>query len=115
MARDTPLPLFDFADATAAKQWQTVNDGVMGGVSEGKFRITAVKTLEFSRTLSLENNGGFASVRRTAKVLGLEKGDNRPEFGSRPPQVGRVAHWVAKCNRPGANWGAELAIRHKSG
>jgi hypothetical protein len=33
--------LFDFTGADAAKQWQTVNDGVMGGVSEGKFKITA--------------------------------------------------------------------------
>jgi len=35
MAEDTPIPLFDFTEADAAKQWQTVNDGVMGGVSEG--------------------------------------------------------------------------------
>jgi hypothetical protein len=35
----------------------------MGGVSEGKFKITDKKTMEFFGTLSLENNGGFASVR----------------------------------------------------
>ncbi len=54
---------------------QTINNGVMGGVSEGKFRITEAKTLEFTGTLSLENNGGFASVRSKAKKLSLEKGD----------------------------------------
>ena len=75
MAEDSTLPLFDFAEATAAKEWQTVNDGVMGGVSEGKFRITEAKTLEFTGTLSLENNGGFASVRSKSKKLSLEKGD----------------------------------------
>ena len=75
MAADTPKALFDFAGADAAKEWQTINDGVMGGVSEGKFKITDRKTLEFFGTLSLENNGGFASVRTTAKKLGLEKGD----------------------------------------
>ena len=75
MADDTPQVLFDFAGADAAKEWQTVNDGVMGGVSEGKFKITDKKTLEFFGTLSLENNGGFASVRTKAKKLGLEKGD----------------------------------------
>jgi len=75
MADDTPQPLFDFTGADAAKEWQAVNDGVMGGVSEGKFKITDTKTLEFFGTLSLENNGGFASVRTKAKKLGLGKGD----------------------------------------
>lgn len=75
MAHDTPKILFDFSGADAAGEWQTINDGVMGGVSEGKFKITDKKTLEFYGTLSLENNGGFASVRTKAKKLGLEKGD----------------------------------------
>ena len=75
MADDTPRVLFEFTGADAAKEWQTVNDGVMGGVSEGNFKITDAKTLEFFGNLSLENNGGFASVRTKAKKLGLEKGD----------------------------------------
>jgi monofunctional biosynthetic peptidoglycan transglycosylase len=75
MADDTPRVLFDFTGAEAAREWQTVNDGVMGGVSDGKFKITDKKTLEFYGTLSLENNGGFASVRSRAKKLGLENGD----------------------------------------
>ncbi len=75
MADDTPRVLFDFSGADAAKEWQTVNDGVTGGVSDGKFKITDRKTLEFYGTLSLANNGGFASVRSRAKKLGLEKGD----------------------------------------
>lgn len=75
MAEDTPIPLFDFTEADSVKEWQTVNDGVMGGVSEGKFKITDTNTMEFLGTLSLANNGGFASVRTKAKKLGLEKGD----------------------------------------
>jgi monofunctional biosynthetic peptidoglycan transglycosylase len=75
MADDSPKVLFDFTGADAAKDWQVVNDGVMGGVSDGKVKITDKKTLEFYGTLSLENNGGFASVRSKAKKLGLEKGD----------------------------------------
>ena len=66
MADETPKVLFDFSGADAIKEWQTINDGVMGGVSEGKVRATEKKTLEFYGTLSLENN---------AKKLGLEKGD----------------------------------------
>ncbi len=75
IAEETPIILFDFTGADAAKQWQAVNDGVMGGVSEGKFKITDAKTMEFFGTLSLANNGGFASVRSKAKKLDLEKGD----------------------------------------
>jgi monofunctional biosynthetic peptidoglycan transglycosylase len=76
MAGDTPQTLFEFSGPDAAKEWQNVNDGVMGGVSEGKFTITDKKTLEFFGTLSLENNGGFASVRTKVKKLGLQKGDS---------------------------------------
>ena len=75
MADDTLQPLFDFTEADAAKEWQTVNDGVMGGVSDGKFKITDAKTMEFFGTLSLANNGGFASVRTKAKKLDLGEGD----------------------------------------
>ena len=75
MAEDTRIVLFDFAGADAAEEWQAVNDGVMGGVSEGTFQITDRKTLAFFGILSLENNGGFASVRTKPKKLGLEKGD----------------------------------------
>ena len=75
MAEDTLIPLFDFTGADAVKEWQAVNDGVMGGVSEGKFKVTDAKTMEFFGTLSLANNGGFASVRSKARKLELEKGD----------------------------------------
>jgi monofunctional biosynthetic peptidoglycan transglycosylase len=56
-------PLADFSDTSAAENWRAVNDNVMGGVSEGGSRITDEKTLLFTGTLSLENRGGFASIR----------------------------------------------------
>ena len=43
--------------------WGAVNDGVMGGVSTGSMSETE-HGLRFAGELSLENNGGFASVRR---------------------------------------------------
>jgi monofunctional biosynthetic peptidoglycan transglycosylase len=52
-----------------------VNDGVMGGRSDGRLRITPDATLEFFGTLSLENNGGFVSVRSTPTSLALRAGD----------------------------------------
>ena len=75
MADETQRTLFDFSGADSAKEWQTVNDGVMGGVSDGRFKITDAKTMEFFGTLSLANNGGFASVRTKPKNLGIELGD----------------------------------------
>jgi NADH dehydrogenase [ubiquinone] 1 alpha subcomplex assembly factor 1 len=73
-AKDNQTMLFDFSKPDAAKAWQTVNDGVMGGVSDGKVRITE-KNLEFYGRLSLENNGGFASVRSKAAKMDLAKYD----------------------------------------
>jgi len=67
--------LFEFDNTDAAKPWQTVNDGVMGGRSDGRFRINEDKNMEFYGTLSLENNGGFASIRSRSKKLGLSAGE----------------------------------------
>jgi monofunctional biosynthetic peptidoglycan transglycosylase len=47
----------------------------MGGISDGRLRITDDKTLEFFGTLSLENNGGFASVRTKPTDLDIKAGD----------------------------------------
>ena len=78
--------LTDFSDASVAKQWVSVNDNVMGGISEGGFRISEDNTLVFSGNLSLENRGGFTSIRTRPKDLGLDgydtialrlKGDGR--------------------------------------
>ena len=75
VADEAIRPLLDFAEPLADQRWQTVNDGVMGGVSDGRFRISQDKTLEFSGTLSLENNGGFASVRTKPMDLDIKAGD----------------------------------------
>jgi monofunctional biosynthetic peptidoglycan transglycosylase len=72
MAQAPQVLLFAFASPEAAAAWQAVNDGVMGGVSEGRFKITERQTLQFYGTLSLENNGGFASVRSRPRTLALE-------------------------------------------
>ena len=74
-AQAPQVPLFAFASPDTASAWQAVNDGVMGGVSDGRFRITERQTMEFYGTLSLENNGGFASVRSRPRALGLQTGD----------------------------------------
>jgi len=54
--------LIDFSEADAS-QWTVINDGVMGGISRSDLRRTDRNTGVFAGELSLENNGGFASVR----------------------------------------------------
>jgi hypothetical protein len=59
---DAPTTVVDFSDPAAVGAWTTVNDPVMGG------RSTSTVTfgdggLVFSGTISLDNNGGFASAR----------------------------------------------------
>ena len=44
--------------------WRSINDGVMGGLSAGSM-VQSDEGLKFSGELSLENNGGFSSVRRS--------------------------------------------------
>jgi NADH dehydrogenase [ubiquinone] 1 alpha subcomplex assembly factor 1 len=75
MAADNYQTLFDFEKTDAANEWQAINDGVMGGISDGRIKITAEKKMVFYGTISLENNGGFASMRSKSKNLNLKKGD----------------------------------------
>jgi len=78
--------LFEFVDASEAERWLVVNDDVMGGVSKGGASPTDDSCLLFSGSVSLENNGGFASIRSQPKDFGLSgyqgirirvKGDGR--------------------------------------
>jgi hypothetical protein len=55
--------LFDFQSTTDSAAWQILNDDVMGGVSTSRFQVLANGGAVFSGVVSLENNGGFASVR----------------------------------------------------
>lgn len=47
----------------AVDGWYVVNDGVMGGRSSSEMRYEGGDLAVFEGNLSLENNGGFASVR----------------------------------------------------
>lgn len=54
--------LSDFTDKNSLNKWSVVNDVVMGGVSTSKISIKGNNAMEFSGHVSLENNGGFASI-----------------------------------------------------
>lgn len=60
--------LLDFEDASEVSQWFPVDDVVMGGVSRSSFTLAGSGIARFSGTVSLENSGGFASVRTSARA-----------------------------------------------
>ncbi len=66
------IVLMDFARPEAG-DWFIVNDGVMGGVSSSTMQNTSDGTGVFAGELSLENNGGFASVRTAMEVSDLSR------------------------------------------
>ena len=83
-AQSSAGPNLEFDSGT--KGWQTVLDGVMGGLSTGRIAAGEGGTLRFTGELSLENNGGFSQIRTAvpegtfsgAKGLLLRvKGDGR--------------------------------------
>ena len=53
----------DFNSADKIKNWWIVNDGVMGGISSSEIVAGDSGTAIFRGSVSLANNGGFASVR----------------------------------------------------
>jgi NADH dehydrogenase [ubiquinone] 1 alpha subcomplex assembly factor 1 len=61
--------LFDASDTgTDSLVWQVVNDDVMGGISRSRLE-TKNGVIRFAGVVSLENNGGFASVRTLPRPL----------------------------------------------
>ncbi len=66
-----PTWLFDFADPQAAQAWQAIDDRVMGGQSRSRLRHDPQGHAVFEGEVSLDRNGGFASVRSTPGKRGL--------------------------------------------
>lgn len=61
----------DFSRVEDWKSWYLVNDDVMGGGSSSEIFFTEDGTAVFRGEVSLENNGGFASVRSGARFYEL--------------------------------------------
>jgi NADH dehydrogenase [ubiquinone] 1 alpha subcomplex assembly factor 1 len=64
--------VFDFTETRDTEKWLVVNDGVMGGLSKGTFVSGENGTAIFSGTVSLENNGGFSSIRYNTGKIDVE-------------------------------------------
>jgi NADH dehydrogenase [ubiquinone] 1 alpha subcomplex assembly factor 1 len=68
------LTLFRFIPpvSDSAEDWYVINDGVMGGLSQSRVTL-GPEGLVFRGAVSLENNGGFASMRSEARELQLQR------------------------------------------
>ena len=60
-----------FDDPDACTNWLPINDAVMGGKSTSRFRFDPAGHAVFDGVISLERNGGFASVRAAHQALSL--------------------------------------------
>lgn len=67
------MVLFDFNTDSDVSKWKIVDDGVMGGLSNGNFKLNEEGHGVFSGTISLENNGGFSSLRYQTETLDVSK------------------------------------------
>lgn len=54
--------IFNFDNQEQVRQWRTIDDVVMGGVSQSAVTAGSRGTALFSGTVSLDNFGGFASA-----------------------------------------------------
>ncbi|MCB1942725.1 MAG: CIA30 family protein [Candidatus Accumulibacter sp.] len=56
-------PIFRFDTPEAVADWYAIDDRVMGGISASRMAFHSEGHAAFSGSLSVTNNGGFASVR----------------------------------------------------
>lgn len=63
--------LIDFSNAAEKEDWRIINDNVMGGISQSEVVFSDAGTAIFQGTVSLENNGGFASTRTKPRSYNL--------------------------------------------
>ncbi|PQJ80959.1 CIA30 family protein [Polaribacter porphyrae] len=83
---DEKTIIFDFNKNTNISIWQVVDDGVMGGLSQGNLKINDVGNGIFYGFVSTKNNGGFSSIRyrfskknvaKYSKIILKIKGDGK--------------------------------------
>lgn len=68
----TAQTLVDFKENPSTKNWYVVDDVVMGGRSSGSFSLSEEGYGQFSGAVSLENNGGFSSVKYDMETVNVK-------------------------------------------
>jgi NADH dehydrogenase [ubiquinone] 1 alpha subcomplex assembly factor 1 len=117
MASANPPParmVIDLRDAAQIAPWSSVDDRVMGGVSASQIAASA-EGLIFSGTVSLEQNGGFASIRAkpreydlagaTALVVRVRGDGKRYKLTVRTDATFDGVQYQARFTPPADAWG----------
>lgn len=91
-----PVTIFNFTKDADSRQWRVVDDVVMGGRSSGQFQLNEEGNGLFSGDVSLENNGGFSSVRHNFDEKDLT---NCKKFVLRIKGDGKKYQFRAKTNQ----------------
>lgn len=115
------LTLFRFIPpvSDSAQDWYVINDGVMGGLSESQVTL-GPEGLIFQGEVSLENNGGFASMRSKTRPLQLDRfaglrlhlrGDGHQyQLRLRQSEASREVAYVASFDTSGEEEWVELSF-----
>lgn len=69
----TSTPIFNFTKEANISNWRIVDDVVMGGRSNGNFELNKDGHGVFSGKVSLENNGGFSSLRYITETIDIAR------------------------------------------
>lgn len=104
--------LFDSSRKEDFDSWRTVNDTVMGGVSNSEMRIERENFVLFKGKVSLENNGGFCATKldcqcsdisQKAIISLLLKGDGK-QYQFRVKQFRSEQHAFTSTFTTGTDW-----------
>jgi len=114
MEQRPPHRLLDFDDPEEIDWFAPIDDAVMGGVSSSRLVQAAPGVAAFTGTVSLENNGGFASVRSrprdwgmagaTALVLRLRGDGKTYRVNLRTPNTPSAFRFEAPLDLPAGAW-----------
>jgi monofunctional biosynthetic peptidoglycan transglycosylase len=112
--RNRETVIVDFSRPDEARRWQAVDDVVMGGRSASDLEPGPEGTAVFRGDVSLENNGGFASVRRDGlsgafsgarSIVVACRGDgNTYKLRLRTSTLGDDAAWQASFATVAGEW-----------
>ena len=92
-----PFVLFNFSKECNIQNWSVVNNEVIGGLSKGNFSVNDKGDGFFTGNVSLENNGGFSSVRcnfESKLVRSFKKITLRLKGDGKQYQI-RVKTWIS--------------------
>jgi monofunctional biosynthetic peptidoglycan transglycosylase len=114
MEQRPPQLLLDFDDPAEIDWFAPIDDAVMGGVSSSRMVQAAPGIAAFEGRVSLENNGGFASVRSRPREWGLEgasalvlrlRGDGKTyRLNVRTPNTPSAFRFEAPLELPAGAW-----------